>query len=152
MNIKSSFNKHIFNQVGADSGALTTLSSVVHTFSEVGQYMGIIIREKDIVGRFNITVIDSNADIQAEQHITIDLSGLSMPFSQFKKASESRDFMLKVSGSATFAVSGDTGGYSVELQKITKEGVSDKIFDSCELKGRRPFYFPYTQTRNLFNY
>lgn len=131
-------NRFIFSQVNLDSGSLTVLASVVHKFSESGEYYGEVLRGRDVVGRFSILVGDcpttstlSSATMQPS--VKIDLKALDLPFSQQLENQACSCFMLKPEGYALFFVSTGAGGYVVNIQRPGTKRDEAKVFDSRRL-------------------
>ena len=58
--MKTKINRFIFEQIGADSGSLNVLSSIIHKFPESGQYYGFLYKGRENVGKFGILVRDLN--------------------------------------------------------------------------------------------
>jgi hypothetical protein len=134
--MKAIINRFIFSQVNLDSGSLTMLTSIMHRFSEPGEYHATILRGEDTVGRFSIVVGERKTTQAAEmqQSISIDLKQLDLPGSQHLESEACNCFMLKSGGYAVFHVSTGAGGYAVEIRKTGTEHGGVKVFDSRELK------------------
>jgi len=128
-------NRELFSQVNTDSGSLSMMSSIVHRFSEPGEYEGIVMKGTGglITRRFTISVtgeapvaqVASRAQIPPVQQgqIRIDLKH-TMP----------DHFVLNAGGYAVFYVSAGIGGYFVQVSKHGKDGSQIGVFDSRELK------------------
>ncbi len=124
-------NRYIFSQVNLDSGALTVLASVVHKFSEPGEYSGEIRRGEMEVGQFKILV---GQTATPQLSVKIDLKSLDLPVSQPLKNKICDCFAINPEGFVSFFVSTGAGGYFVEIQKSGKECGGAKVFDNRELK------------------
>ncbi|MEO9296012.1 MAG: hypothetical protein ABI347_10500 [Nitrososphaera sp.] len=136
--MKAIINRHMFTQGNVDSGTITMMSTVVHRFSEPGEYKGRAIRGGNVVGNFTIIVgkremSSSGQPTQAQ----IDLRQVEMP-----AAGRAGDglmpnrFNIGADGYAVFRTSA-AGGYVVE---VYQEDGGQKVFDSCELKDGDLFY------------
>lgn len=137
--MREMINRFILSQVNLDSSSLTTLTSVIHRFSEPGEYHAAVLRGADTVGRFSIMVGERKTPQAAsmselQQSINIDLKRLDMPWSQHLESQECNCFMLNPGGYAVFHVSTGAGGYAIEIRKIGREHGGVKVFDSRELK------------------
>ncbi|MEO5654513.1 MAG: hypothetical protein ABIR00_00820 [Nitrosospira sp.] len=132
--MKMNFDPNFFSQVGLDSGALTMLSAVVHSFNEPGEYRGVVRGGTESETVFYISV-DKNSPIA---QANIDLAALV----QGEPANESENgccpsgqgnrFVVNPKGYAVFHVLSGAGGYSVQVRKA-EEDPKTKIFDSQEL-------------------
>ncbi|HET7061401.1 MAG TPA: hypothetical protein VFI43_04410 [Nitrosospira sp.] len=132
--MKMNFDPNFFSQVGLDSGALTMLGAVVHSFCEPGEYRGVARRGAEPEAVFYISVDKNSPVAQAN----IDLAALV----QEEPAGESENgccpggqgnyFVVNPKGYAVFHVSSGAGGYSVHVRK-NDEDPKTKIFDSREL-------------------
>lgn len=128
---------NLFNQVGLDSGSLTMLGSVIHNFSEPGEYRGVIYKEGDKRSIFYLTVDENSPIAQAN----IDLAELIEPSKsdgdQSKCGSKNREseshFTLNPKGYAVFHVSRGAGGYAIRVEKASEKQSDRKPFDSREL-------------------
>jgi hypothetical protein len=139
--MKAIINRFIFSQVNLDSGSLTMLTSIMHRFSEPGEYHATILREEDTVGRFSIVVgeLKTTQAAEMQQSISIDLKQLDLPGSQHLESEACNCFMLKSGGYAVFHVSTGAGGYAVEIRKTGTEHGGVKVFDTRELKNEDIF-------------
>lgn len=132
--MKARINRELFSQIDIDSGLLSMLSTVVHRFSEPGEYEGVVMKGDGgaITRRFTIAVAGGGPASQASggaQHpaqygqVRIDL-----------KDTTSSHFVLNAGGYAVFYVSGGVGGYVVQVIKLGKGSAPVSVFDSRELK------------------
>jgi hypothetical protein len=133
--MKPIINRHMFTQSGADSGSITMLSTVVHKFSEPGDYHGNIIKGQNVVGHFTLSVGKrQEAYVQSpapSTQVHIDLRLLDTPVAHRLEGpgmAGSR-FTVGPDGYALFKASAGPGGYAVEVYKERT-----KVFDSRELK------------------
>ena len=69
------FDRNLFTQIGLDSGSLTMLGTVVHSFGEPGEYRGSVRRGKEGAAVFYISV-DKNSPVA---QVNIDLAALTNP-------------------------------------------------------------------------
>lgn len=127
-NKKAYINHHLLTQTSLDSGALTMLGTVIHNFSEPGEYKGSVILGRRTVGEFYLTV---DKECKATQ-VNIDLSILHQLASKHRKIIEKR-FVVNPKGYAVFHVSRGAGGYAILVGKIGEKSESG-MFDSRELK------------------
>jgi hypothetical protein len=126
--------RFIFSQTNVDSGSLTVLASVVHRFSEPGEYFGKIKRGENEVGQFKI-IVEHSPTMQS--NVKIDLKTLEAPPSEQSKNTECSCFNLVQGGYALFFVSTGAGGYNIEITKPENEG--KKAFDNRELMNQDMF-------------
>ena len=80
------FDRNMFTQIGLDSGSLTILGAVIHSFGEPGEYRGSAAREGD-QAVFFITVDKNSPVAQAN----IDLATLAKPEQPSKECCESEE-------------------------------------------------------------
>ena len=109
---------NFFNQIGLDSGALTMLGTVVHSFGEAGEYRGTVHRGDGPESTFYVSVDNDSPIAQA----TIDLAradadGSEHPAGCDCGCRESRGFVVHPRGYAVFHVSGGSGGYWVNVRR-----------------------------------
>ncbi|MEW6605191.1 MAG: hypothetical protein AB1351_10970 [Thermoproteota archaeon] len=126
-------NRELFSQVNADSGSLTMLSTIVHRFSEPGEYEGVVTKGAGLMTRrFTVSVTgeSSTAQVAARAQpptqpgqVRIDL----------KDTMDDR-FVLNAGGYAVFYISGGIGGYVVQVSRRGKDNSQIIAFDSRELK------------------
>lgn len=139
-------NRYIFSQKDFDSGSLTVLASVVHKFSESGEYHGNVFRDKDVVGKFSIIVNKDTCvkDVERQNkqsaitdrtknQVNIDLKCLDLPAHQHLESLECNCFQLNAGGFAVFYVSTGIGGYSVEIKKVGSKCGPEQVFNSKNL-------------------
>lgn len=125
------FDRNLFTQIGLDSGSLTILGAVVHSFREPGQYRGTVHGKKD-QAVFYVSV-DKNSPLA---QVDIDLAALMDPADNSDECCSSRNsqnrFSVNPKGYAVFRVSRGAGGYHVSIRKA-EEKPESKIFDSRSL-------------------
>ena len=127
--MKAYIKRHLITQTGLDSGALTMLGSVVHRFSEPGEYLVTILRDNEAVGRFQLTVEKECPAMQVD----IDLATLHRLASEHPVGEVEKRFKVNPEGYAVFHVSRGAGGYAVVASRMGRKRES-KPFDSRELK------------------
>lgn len=59
--MKLNINRHLFSQVNMDSGSLSMMCTVVHRFSQPGEYEGVALRGQSILRRFTIAVVENTS-------------------------------------------------------------------------------------------
>jgi hypothetical protein len=136
-------NRSALNQVGSDSGSLTSSATVAHRFPEAGEYRGLLHTRGQAVREFTVSVRKGREatapDIAPEgapqlTKVDVNLRHLYMPMRAADGDSGTTHFELDVGGYAVFRVpAGTMGGYAVEVYKMTAKGFGDKVFDSREL-------------------
>jgi hypothetical protein len=124
--MNTTFDHNLFTQVGLDSGALTMLGAIVHSFGEPGEYRGVVRRGTEPEATFYISVVRDSPVAQAN----VDLSKLvqSTP-----GADSGNRFVVNPKGHVVFHVTGGSGGFSV-LVRRAEEDAAVPVFDSRELK------------------
>ncbi|MDQ1753018.1 MAG: hypothetical protein QOE71_4074 [Pseudonocardiales bacterium] len=125
------FDRHLFTQIGLDSGALTMLGSIVHSFGEPGEYRATVRSGQLPEATFYISVDRACA----VAHVNIDLAGLVNPDPDTSgcKPTGDRHFVVHPKGYAVFHVSGGPGGYSVNVRRA-EEDPELKAYDSRRLE------------------
>jgi len=124
---------NFFTQIGLDSGALTMLGTVVHSFGEAGEYRGTVHRSEGPESTFYVSVDSASPIAQA----TIDLAqadpgGGAHPDGCDCGCRESRRFVVHPRGYAVFHVSGGSGGYWVNVRRAD-ENRDLQAYDSRRL-------------------
>lgn len=136
MNI--TFDRNVFTQMGLDSGALTMLSAVTHSFPEAGEYRGTVRNDKG--EGLAVLYISADKDSPVAQ-VTIDLASLiknSFPGKEDGTCDGGVNrFTVNPKGYAVFHVSKGSGGYNVHIRKAEKE--TQQIFDSRHLQDKDIF-------------
>jgi hypothetical protein len=126
------FDQNLFTQLGLDSGSLTMLGSVVHSFQEPGEYRGSVHKADDGQAVFYLTV-DKNSPAA---HVNIDLASLREYAGAAQKEccddSPANHFTVNPRGYVVFHVSGGSGGFSVHVRRA-EEDPNEKVFNSQEL-------------------
>lgn len=133
--MRTTFDQNLFTQIGLDSGSLTMLGSVVHTFTEAGEYRGAVHLGEQVVSVFYITADKSSPVAQ----VNVDLATLNGAAAQApdcccpETKEEQNHFVVNPKGYAVFHVSAGSGGYYVHLRKAD-ENPNLKVFDSRKLE------------------
>jgi hypothetical protein len=166
--MKAIINRHMFTESNIDSGSITMRTTVVHKFSEPGEYLGNVMKGKAVVGQFRIVVgkkPEAAAAANAKSaemsppagptQAHIDLQQMEAPAARSGQAAVANRFMVRPDGYAVFKASAGAGGYAVEVFKAGERGA--KVFDSRELKGDDLLYVlvlrpgTYSVTNTLAN-
>jgi hypothetical protein len=131
MNI--SLDPNLFKQIGLDSGSLTMLGAVVHSFGEPGEYRGVLYRGTESEAVFYITA-DKNSPVA---QVNIDLAMLDKAVTDECKSTQGRHepgshYIVNPKGYVVFHVSSGEGGYAVRIMRGEEEG--QKTFDSRKLE------------------
>jgi hypothetical protein len=126
------FDQNLFTQVGLDSGSLTILGSVIHSFHEPGEYRGSVHKAEGGQAIFYVSV-DKNSPAA---HVNIDLASLREYSDSTQKeccddSGENR-FTVNPKGYVVFHVSSGSGGFSVHVRRA-EEDPKEKVFNSQEL-------------------
>jgi hypothetical protein len=121
------FDQNLFTQIGLDSGSLTMLGAVIHSFKEPGEYRGSVHQEGGDQAVFYVTV-DKNSSVA---QVDIDLAALNKPSDPCCEGSQNR-FSVNPKGYAVFHVSAGAGGYSVHVRRAI-EDPKEEVFNSQEL-------------------
>ncbi len=121
------FDQNVFTQIGLDSGSLTILGAVIHSFKEPGEYRGSVHQEGGEQSVFFITVDKNSSNAQAN----IDLAALNQPAEPCCEDTHNH-FSVNPKGYAVFHVSAGAGGYSVHVRRAD-ENPKEKVFNSQEL-------------------
>jgi hypothetical protein len=140
---KQHIDRNLFTQIGLDSGALTMLGAVVHTFGEPGEYRGTVRAEKAGKGAFYISVDKSSAVAQVD----VDLAALAAlggasgegcgcngTDAKGCTCGGGRRFTVNPRGYVVFRVGRGAGGYNVHVRKAS-EADDTPTFDSSRLAG-----------------
>jgi hypothetical protein len=127
------FDRNLFTQIGLDSGSLTMLGAVIHSFQEPGDYRGSVRKDGETLAAFQISV-DKNSPVA---QVNIDLSTLtkSDPVASTDRCGcegTEHGFSVNPKGYAVFHVTGGAGGYDVHVRKAS-EDPNTKVFDSRKL-------------------
>lgn len=131
------FDPHLFTHIGLDSGSLTMLGTIVHSFSDPGEYRAVVHEGEIVRAVFNISSDKASPNAQA----TIDLAALVSPVGQPhpsgcpcckdrpSAASGSHRFVVNPRGYVLFHVSRGSPGYYVHVRR-TDADQNDKGYDS----------------------
>lgn len=127
--MKPTFDRNLFTQIGLDSASLTMLGSIVHSFSEPGEYRGALHHGEEVKGVFYISADKSSPVAQA----TIDLASLD-PAQQSSGGEEdgccaksggaadgANRYVVNPRGYTLFHVSQGAGNYYVNVRRIDAE-------------------------------
>jgi hypothetical protein len=124
--------RNLFEQIGLDSGSLTILGTVLHSFREPGEYRGAVYGAEGRQAVFYLTV-DPNCPAA---HINIDLASLVGNAGVAKEdcgcEQGERRFTVNPRGYVAFHVSGGGGGHSIQVRRA-KEDPKEKIWNSQKL-------------------
>lgn len=113
---------NLFNQIGLDSGALTMLGTVVHTFGEAGEYRGTIQRGDGPESTFYVSVDSSSPIAQANIDLARrDAGEADHPPGCGCGCRDSSRFVVHPRGYAVFHVSGGSGGYWVNVRRADED-------------------------------
>jgi hypothetical protein len=110
---------NFFNQTGLDSGALTMLGVVVHSFAEAGEYRGTVHRGNGPESTFSVSV-DSSAPI-AQATIDLAEAGTDHPPGCDCGCRDTPRYAVHPRGYAVFRVSGGSGGYWVNVRRAEED-------------------------------
>jgi hypothetical protein len=135
MTMRARINRELFSQVNIDSGSLSMLSTVVHRFSEPGEYEGVVMRGTGgvITRRFTIAVAGDGPASQASAAGVQSSAPPGQVRIDLKDTTPDR-FVLNAGDYAVFYVSAGRGGYAVQVSKLGKDNAPISVFDSGELK------------------
>jgi hypothetical protein len=130
--MQTSLDRFLFTQVGLDSGMLTMLGAVIHSFGDAGEYRGTVRTTDGPEATFYVGV-DKNC---AVAQVNIDLARLAGAMEQAHASgapcAEPR-FIVYPKGYAVFHVGSGPGGYSVNVRRAV-EDPDVKAYDSRELQ------------------
>jgi hypothetical protein len=129
--MKTIFDRSLFTQFGLDSGSLTMLGAVVHSFREPGEYRGVVRREAAPEATFSISVDNHSPVAQAN----IDLSTLAQGSPEGSTCCgevKKTHFVVNPKGFVVFHLTSGPGGFSV-LVRRAEEDPNLPVFDSREL-------------------
>ena len=130
--MKLTFDQNLFTQVGLDSGSLTILGSVIHSFHEPGEYRGSVHKAGGEQAVFYLSVDKNSSVAQAN----IDLASLREYSDATQKEccddSKENRFTVNPRGYVLFHVSSGSGGFSVHVRRA-EEDPKEKVFNSEEL-------------------
>lgn len=135
------FDPYVFTQIGLDSGSLTILGTIVHSFAEPGEYRGVVHYGADVKATF---VIRADKESPTAQ-VSIDLASLVPGPGPDKPHPEGcsccgggsgeqvpHKFVVNPRGYVLFHVSRGAGGYYVHVRRTGAEE-RDKGYDSRTL-------------------
>jgi hypothetical protein len=123
------FDQNLFTQTGLDSGSLTMLGSVIHSFHEPGEYRGSVHKAGGAQAVFYLTV-DRNSPAA---HVNIDLATLREYAGATEKEccpdEKENHFTVNPRGYVVFHVSKGSGGFSVHVRRA-EEDPKTQVFNS----------------------
>lgn len=130
--MKMTLDRNLFTQIGLDSGSLTMLGAVIHSFREPGEYRGSVHGEGEGQAVFYL-LVDKNSPAAQVNIDLAALAGASEPSAKCCGDEDSRNrFSVNPKGYAVFHVSGGAGGYTVHVRRA-EENPEEEVFDSREL-------------------
>lgn len=131
--------RNLFTQIGLDSGSLTMLGTVVHSFGHAGEYRGVVHEGPQVRAVFTISVDNNSADA----HASIDLAALAGGGDRAQpqgdtcctgagtasKGGGPRRFTVNPRGYVLFHVSSGEGKYYVHVRRADADQ-KDMGYDS----------------------
>jgi hypothetical protein len=131
MSMAITLDRNFFTQIGLDSGSLTMLGCVIHTFAEPGDYRCVVLRGDATQAVFYI----SSDPSCAVAGVNIDLAALAgaVPAgaaasacgcgsgTASQGAADGQRFVVHPKGYAVFHVSGGAGGYVVQARRAVED-------------------------------
>jgi hypothetical protein len=128
--MSATLDRNFFTQIGLDSGALTMLGTVVHSFGEPGEYRAVVSG-----GNQQATFYISADRSCAVAGVEIDLASVANPSpgSNSCAGQGAPHFVVHPKGYAVFHVSGGSGGYWVTARRAD-EDPDIKPYDTRELQ------------------
>jgi hypothetical protein len=127
--MKAFINRNLFTQTSLDSGSLTMLGAVIHSFPEPGEYHGTVLRGGNEVGNFHLAVDKDCPEMQ----VNIDLAAIDQPDLDHCEGELKKRLVVNPKGYAVFHVSHGAGGYAVRVGRLDGKSKGEP-FDSRELK------------------
>jgi hypothetical protein len=123
---------HVLTQTTLDSGSLTVLAALIHSFPEPGQYRGVSTQGTSPGTVFFISVDPNSPALQAD----VDLPALQNGRSSTQGCSPTAvepgcHFVVNPRGHVVFFVSSGAGGFTVKVRNVNANVTS---FDSQQLK------------------
>jgi len=134
------FDRNLFVQIGLDSGSLTMLGTIVHSFSKPGLYRGVVHEGEKVKAAFAINSDNNSASAQASIDLASLVSGSETSFGEdcrCYKQLPSTDhipptFVVNPRGYILFHVAQGSGGYYVHVRRADAEK-EDKGYDTRSL-------------------
>ncbi len=127
------FDQHLFSQSGLDSGFLTLLGSVVHSFHEPGEYRGSVHKVGGGQAVFYISVDKNSSAAQ----VNIDLAALREYAGTGDQhccdKQTDNHFTVNPRGYVVFHVSRGSGGFNVHVRRAV-EDQKERAFNSQQLE------------------
>lgn len=106
-------NRAIFSQSSFDSSALTVLTTLLHHFTEAGDYDVFVRSTGQRDRRLRLQVLPEGAPTQ----INIDLAALDKPDEEPGCCQDREDYRLQVNGVAGFYAAQGTGSYNLLINR-----------------------------------
>jgi hypothetical protein len=132
------FNRNLFTQMGLDSGSLTILGAVTHSFNEPGEYRGTVRNEKgESLAVLYISVEKDSPVAQVNIDLALLVKNAASKSQTDTCAADENQFTVNPRGYAVFRVSEGTGGYNVHIRKAEQE--TQQLFDSRNLNSNDIF-------------
>jgi len=133
--MKPILDKSMFRDATTDSGSLSVMSSIVHRITEPGEYYGIIYRETEKAGSFQLRVCGGSEPPEGGEkgpvQANIDLVSLTPPCGS--TGGYPTLFLLQTGGFLIFSVPTGSGEFAVELFCTGKKKKPEMVFDSRRL-------------------
>jgi hypothetical protein len=130
--MKWNLDRNLFTQSGLDSGALTMLGSVVHSFPLPGEYRGSVHKPGGEQAVFYLSV-DKDSSVGSANIDLAKLQGFTeAPEKECGCECAENRFTVNPRGYVVFHVSGGSGGYSVHVRRAS-ESREEKVFNSQQL-------------------
>jgi hypothetical protein len=133
------FDRNLFTQIGLDSASLTMLGTIVHSFSQPGEYRGVVHEGAQVKAVFTISSDTRSANAQASIDLASLVPGEDAPHPEdcacckgVSKSQTPRTFVVNPRGYVLFHVSRGSGGYYVHARH-TDADEKDKGYDSRAL-------------------
>ncbi len=113
----ATLDRNFFTQIGLDSGALTMLGVIVHTFGEASEYRGAVISGDGNEAIFYVSV-DPGCAVAG---VNIDLAALAGTAPGAAAGGQGPRYVVHPKGYAVFRVAGGPGGYAVSVRKAVED-------------------------------
>jgi hypothetical protein len=130
---------HLFTQIGLDSGSLTMLGTIVHSFPNPGEYRGVVHEGAEVKATFSLSSDKNSAVAQVSIDLASLVSATGKSYSETSSCCKEtlgdkapHRFIVNPRGYALFHVSHGAGGYSVHVRR-TDADEKDKGYDSRSL-------------------
>ena len=135
--MKPTFDRHLFTQIGLDSGSLTMLGTIVHSFGEPGEYRCVVHEGERVRGTFVVSSDKSSPNAQVHVDLASVVGGRDPAHADdcgccnenAGGAQATPRFVVNPRGYVVFHISRGGGGYYVHARR-TDAPQEDKGFDS----------------------